>query len=162
MALRLEEWLTANQAAAELAVSRPRIHQLVAAGELEARRVAGRLFVRRLSLQGYQEGRRGRGRPRRQPPTLGAIRAQRDRILAVARRHGALDIRVFGSVARNAARPDSDIDFLVSMEPARTVVDVAELIVDLEEMLGYPVDVVEIKRPSHTASRIKAEAVGLD
>ena len=47
---------------------------------------------------------------------------------------------MFGSVARGQARPDSDVDFLVEMEAGRTVLDLSELILDLEEALDREVD----------------------
>lgn len=89
------------------------------------------------------------------------VRRLRDRILATGARHGATDLRVFGSVARGTARSDSDVDFLVTMDRDRTVIDLAELIVDLEELFGRPVDVVEVRRRSPTAARIQAEAIPL-
>lgn len=70
------------------------------------------------------------------------IGGQREQILAVARRYGARNVRVFGSVARGEARADSDIDLLVDMEPGRSLLDLAGLVVDLRDMLGRKVDVV--------------------
>jgi hypothetical protein len=66
----------------------------------------------------------------------------RDPITRAARRRGAGDVRVFGSVARGEERPDSDVDFLVTLEPGRTLLDLARLELELEELLGRPVDVV--------------------
>ncbi len=91
--------------------------------------------------------------------TLAALRARREEILRIARARGARKVRVFGSVARGQARGDSDVDFLVEMESGRTVLDLSELILDLEEALGCPVDVVENGRPSPIAERIQREAV---
>ena len=93
--------------------------------------------------------------------TLDDLRARRDEILRIAARHGAHNVRVFGSVARGQARPDSDIDFLVEFEPERTVLDLSSLILDLQEALGRKVDVVEIWRPSRGAKRIQQESVPL-
>ena len=45
-------------------------------------------------------------------------------IREIAAKHGARNVRVFGSVARGDARPDTDVDFLVDMEPGRTLLDV--------------------------------------
>ncbi len=70
------------------------------------------------------------------------LRAKRDAILAVAAMHGARNIRVFGSVARDEARAESDVDFLVEFEPKRSLLDHAGLIVALEDLLQTPVDVV--------------------
>jgi hypothetical protein len=94
-------------------------------------------------------------------PTLAELRTRRDEILQVASRRGAHNVRVFGSVARGESRPDSDVDFLVEMEPGRTVLDLSELILDLEEVLGRKVDVVEVRRPSRLAERVQREAVPL-
>jgi uncharacterized protein len=81
--------------------------------------------------------------------------------LRIAAVRGARNVRVFGSVARNEARADSDIDFLVEMEPGRTALDISELILDLKEVLGYEVDIVELRRSSQLAERIRREAVPL-
>ena len=66
----------------------------------------------------------------------------RDEILRLAARHGATNVRVFGSVARGEAQPDSDVDFLVHMESGRSIFDLAALVTELEALLGRPVDVV--------------------
>jgi predicted nucleotidyltransferase len=91
--------------------------------------------------------------------TLAALRARREEITRIAAARGARNLRVFGSVARGEARADSDVDFLVEMEPGRSVLDLSELILDLEDTLGYRVDVVEIGRPSALAEHIEREAV---
>ena len=94
-------------------------------------------------------------------PTLRALRARRREILNVAANRGARNVRVFGSVARDEATADSDIDFLVEMEPGRTALDLSELILDLQDALGRRVDVVSIRRPSPHAEQILREAVAL-
>jgi predicted nucleotidyltransferase/DNA-binding XRE family transcriptional regulator len=93
--------------------------------------------------------------------SLSSLRARRNELLALAARHGARNVRVFGSVARGDARPDSDVDFMVELEPGRTVVDLSDLILDLEAMLGRKVDVVEVRCPSPAAEGIRDEAVPL-
>ena len=70
------------------------------------------------------------------------LRKNRAAILRIAARHGARKVRVFGSVARGEATADSDIDFLVEMEPGRSLFDLGGLHADLEELLGCKVDVV--------------------
>jgi predicted nucleotidyltransferase len=66
----------------------------------------------------------------------------RPQILAAATANGAQQLRVFGSVARGEETEDSDIDFLVSLEPGRTLLDLARLEITLEELLGRRVDLV--------------------
>lgn len=74
-------------------------------------------------------------------PIEAKIREQRDAIVAAASRHGALDIRLIGSVARGDARPDSDIDFLVRWRPDTSLLDQASLQIELEGLLGKKVDI---------------------
>ncbi|AKG24942.1 nucleotidyltransferase family protein [Calothrix sp. 336/3] len=71
------------------------------------------------------------------------LKAYREEILRIAAKYGAYNIRVFGSVARGEARPDSDVDFLVELEPQRTLLDQIALMQSLEELLGRKVDVTE-------------------
>jgi hypothetical protein len=66
-----------------------------------------------------------------------------EEIRRIARRHGAMRIRVFGSHATGTASPSSDVDFLVELESRRDLLDLVALKQDLEELLGCPVDVVE-------------------
>lgn len=63
-------------------------------------------------------------------------------ILRVARSHGAVSVRVFGSRARGDATPGSDLDLLVGLAPGRSLLDVVAIRQDLEDLLGYSVDVV--------------------
>lgn len=92
-------------------------------------------------------------------PTLADLRARRVEIERVARNWGAYNLRVFGSVARGEARADSDVDFLVDFEPGRTVLDLSELMLDLQELLERKVDVVEIREPSPLAEKIRERAI---
>ena len=69
------------------------------------------------------------------------LQTKRKKILQIAARHGARKVRVFGSVARGESRRGSDIDFLVEMEEGRSLLDHAALILDLERLLKWPVDV---------------------
>jgi predicted nucleotidyltransferase len=73
------------------------------------------------------------------------LREKRDDIKQIAARHGAYNIRVFGSVARGEARPDSDIDFLIDAGPVTSSWFPAGLILDLEDLLSRRVEVVTEK-----------------
>lgn len=87
---------------------------------------------------------------------------KRDEILRLAARHGARNVRVFGSVARGEATVDSDIDLLVELEPGRTLFDLGRLIMDLGDMLGRKVDVVEADSLHwYIRDRVLREAVPL-
>jgi hypothetical protein len=77
-------------------------------------------------------------------PTLAWLRQQRDTIIEIARHHRASDIRVFGSVARGDADPDSDIDLIVDFEPKASLYDMAGLMLDWEAFPGHKVDIVEL------------------
>ena len=68
--------------------------------------------------------------------------AKREEIKRIAEKHGATNVRVFGSVARGDAGPDSDVDLLVEAGPVTTSWFPGGLIVDLEDLLGRSVDVV--------------------
>jgi len=74
--------------------------------------------------------------------SLESLRARRDDILRIAIRHGAQNVRVFGSVARGEATEDSDVDFLVSTSESPSPWFPAGLVVDLEDLLGCRVQVV--------------------
>ena len=73
------------------------------------------------------------------------LREKSDDIKHIAAQHGAYNIRVFGSVARGEAGPDSDIDFLIETRPATSSWFPAGLILDLEDLLGRRVEVVTEK-----------------
>jgi predicted nucleotidyltransferase len=74
--------------------------------------------------------------------SLDDVRNQRETILAIAERHGAANVRVFGSVVRGDAREQSDIDFLVEMRPRHSPWFPSGLRLDLQELLGRDVEVV--------------------
>src|SRR5260370_14767077 len=64
-----------------------------------------------------------------------------EEMLRLAKEHGALDVRVFGSVARGEANESSDVDLLVAWEPGRSLLDHAGLVQDLQELLGMKVHI---------------------
>ncbi len=90
------------------------------------------------------------------------LKNKREEILRIASKHGARNIRIFGSVARGEAGSESDLDFLVELEPGRSLFDHASLLLDLEKLLGCEVDVVTERglRP-RIRERVLGEAVPL-
>lgn len=98
-------------------------------------------------------------------PSLAELKRQRDQIIAVAARHGALSVRVFGSVARSQQQPDSDLDLLVELDGRRRLLEQAALRRELEQLLGCPVHLLTSSAlqsaQEHTRERIKAEALAL-
>ena len=95
--------------------------------------------------------------------TLQELRAtRRDSVLRLAAEHGAHNVRVFGSVARGEGDSQSDVDFLVDLDPGRTISDLGGLVMDLQDALGTSVDVVtERGLRVRVRERILAEAVVL-
>jgi predicted nucleotidyltransferase len=73
------------------------------------------------------------------------IQEKREEICAIAAKHGAYNVRIFGSVVRGQAGPDSDIDFLIDAGPMTSSWFPAGLILDLQEMLGRRVEFVTEK-----------------
>lgn len=73
---------------------------------------------------------------------LEALKNSRDAILAIASRHGASNVRVFGSVARGEDTADSDLDLLVDMEDGRSLYDLIGFQQEVEKLLGRRVDVL--------------------
>jgi len=78
-------------------------------------------------------------------PSLTLLTHQRNQILQIALRYGAYNVRIFGYVARREADSMSDIDLLVDLEPGRSLLDLGGLLMDLQTLLGYRVDVATSK-----------------
>lgn len=77
---------------------------------------------------------------------LETLQQRREQVLEIAARHGAYNVRVFGSVVRGEETLDSDIDFLIDYDPERvTPWFPVGLIHDLQDFLGRKVDVVSAK-----------------
>ena len=91
---------------------------------------------------------------------LDLLKSKRDEILRLAARHGARNLRIFGSTARGEADEESDMDFLIEMAPQHTPFFPAGLVVDLTTLLGCDVDVVtEQALHWHIRDRVLREAV---
>jgi len=124
--------------------------------------------VRQPSISAFESG---RAEPR--PETLGRLlhatrrrpsailRARRAEVLAAAAARRAHDVRVFGSIARGEDTIDSDVDLVVAFDDDVSLLDAAGLRLDLEELLGVPVDVLSDQGTGAVRDRAVAEAVPL-
>lgn len=94
--------------------------------------------------------------------TLETLKQNRQRILEIAQQYGARNVRIFGSIARGDAGPQSDVDFLISLEPGRSALDLGGLLMDLQDLLGCKVDIVtERGLNKHLKDQVLKEAVNL-
>ena len=90
------------------------------------------------------------------------IKHKRKDILRLAKRYGVTEMSVFGSTARGEDTPESDIDFLVELEPGRSLFNVGGLLLDLESLLGCKVDVVTEKSLHwYIREKVLSEAIPL-
>jgi hypothetical protein len=88
------------------------------------------------------------------------LQEKRKHLLSIAAKYGARNVRVFGSLARGEADEQSDVDFLVEMEPGRSLLELGGLQVELEALLGWPVDVVTEKGlKARIRNQVLAQAV---
>lgn len=101
-------------------------------------------------------------RPVDPPDTVlgGVVRRHRSAVRSVAARHGASNVRLFGSVARGEEEPDSDIDLVVDVPETISLLELIALRRELTELLDAPVDVVPVRslRPD-VAAAIEREAI---
>ena len=90
------------------------------------------------------------------------VSSKREQILELARRHGVTRIRVFGSMARGDAGPDSDVDLLIDVGSETSPWFPGGLVADLEELLGRRVQVItERGLDEYLRDRVLQEAVPL-
>jgi hypothetical protein len=90
------------------------------------------------------------------------LHEKREEILRIAARRGARNVRVFGSMVCGEANQASDIDFLVEMEPGKSLLDLGGLQVELESLLGRRVDVVTVRGlKARIRDRVLREAVAV-
>jgi predicted nucleotidyltransferase len=93
---------------------------------------------------------------------LELVQHKRDDIRRIAAKHGAYNIRVFGSVVRGEARPDSDIDLLIEKGATTSSWFPAGLVLELEELLGRRVEIVSERALSpYLRDRVLHEAIAL-
>lgn len=67
---------------------------------------------------------------------------KRQAVVDLAAKHGAFNVRVVGSVARGEARPDSDIDLLMTIPGPRSIFDLVGLWLDMQELLDRAVSII--------------------
>jgi predicted nucleotidyltransferase len=113
-----------------------RIRQKVERGDFPD---AGEVVREAMRLLDAQEYHLHSDRPKEMDPLARDIRAE---MLRIAKANGAIRVRIFGSFARGTARPDSDLDLLIDLEPGRSLLDLVAIKQDLEDLLGREVHVV--------------------
>lgn len=90
------------------------------------------------------------------------IETHRNALIALARRRGVTGVRVFGSMRRDDAREDSDVDLLVTLAPGTSALAMGGLLMDAQELLGRRVDVVtEASLHPALRDRVLADALPL-
>lgn len=89
------------------------------------------------------------------------VESRREQVMAIAARHHASRVRLFGSAARGEDRPDSDIDLLVDFDQQSSLFDLMHMSRDLEELLGRAVDIVSVGGLKSRDRAILAESVDL-
>ena len=88
------------------------------------------------------------------------VKEKREDILRIAAEYGARDVRIFGSVARGESDPESDVDFLVELEAGRSLLELGDLQMELESLLGCRVAVVTVRGlKARIRERVLREAV---
>lgn len=138
------------------------------AADLTQRELARRSGVPQPNIAAYETGRRSPTPATLvkldavlRVPTLQRLRAVRAQILRSAEERKLSHVRVFGSVARGAARTDSDVDLLVHPAADASVFDLAGFMSEVEELLGVDVDVVSDRGSGPTMDQIRSEALVL-
>jgi predicted nucleotidyltransferase len=90
------------------------------------------------------------------------LQDKREAILKITTQHGARNVQVFGSMVRGEAKPDSDLDLLVTLDQGRTLLDLIAIKQDLEDLLQREVDVVtEAAISPYMKEQVLKEAVNL-
>ncbi len=93
---------------------------------------------------------------------LDEVRAKRDEIYSLARKHKAEKLWVFGSCARKEETPESDVDFLVKFGEGASLLTHVHLMNDLHDFLGRKVDVVSTRGiHPYIRNAVLSEAVAL-
>jgi excisionase family DNA binding protein len=161
-------WLSVYDISSYVGVRRETIYRWIEKKSFPAHRV-GRLWkFKKEEVDGWivSESARGgmakSGKEARRKSPDHTVRVKKIEILGIAEKHGAKNVRIFGSLAREEAAIGSDVDFLVEMGEGRTLLDLVALSQDLEDLLGCRVHVISEGGVSpHLKQRIYEEAVPL-
>lgn len=148
---------------AELAARAGVAQSVVSAYENGRRQPALSTLATMVAATGYHLDIRLAGPLNRLTGPLGRrVRRHRRELLRAAAQHDLTNVRIFGSVARGADRPDSDVDLLVDIPPGMSLVGLNQARSELEAILGAPVDLVPARslKPD-VAAHALAEAVPL-
>jgi uncharacterized protein len=89
------------------------------------------------------------------------VESRREQVMAIAARHHASRVRLFGSAARGEDRPDSDIDLLVDFDQDSSLFDLMRMARELEALFGRAVDVVSAGGLKSRDRAILAQSVDL-
>lgn len=160
----MRQYYTTAELARLYGLSRSTVARLVDQGRIPARRVGAhrRIFREDLEAANLLPGAGGLEFRHRTVPRKSHILALASRIREMALRRGARNVRLFGSVARDDADALSDVDLLVDLEPDRSLVDLAQLELDLEALLGRRVDLgTTVSLRDKVRSRALAEVIPL-
>ncbi len=164
MMIAMRQYYTTAELARLYGLSRSTVARLVDQGRIPARRVGAhrRIFRADLEAADLLPGAGGLEFRHRTVPRKRHILALAPRIREIASRRGARNVRLFGSVARDDADVLSDVDLLVDLEPDRSLVDLAQLELELEALFGRRVDLgTTASLRDHVRSRALAEAIPL-
>lgn len=118
-------------------------------------------FVVILSMSGSRHPRGGKLADQASGSLRVLVESRREQVMAIAARHHARRVRLFGSAARGEDRPDSDIDLLVDFDQDSSLFDLMRMTRELEALLGRAVDVVSTGGLKGRDRSILAESVDL-
>jgi uncharacterized protein len=164
MLFPMREYYTTAELARLYGLSRSTVARLVDQGRIPARRVGAhrRIFSADLEAADLLPSSGSPAYRHRTAPRKRSILELAPQIREMARRRGARNVRLFGSVARDDADVLSDVDLLVDLEADRSLVDLAQLELDLEALLGRRVDVgTSASLRDHVRRHALAEAIPL-
>ena len=88
-------------------------------------------------------------------------RLDRRSIAEFCRKHGIIELSLFGSVLRDDFRADSDVDVLVSFAPGvnHSLFELGAMTDELSRLLGRAVDIVERREVEKSENYIRREHV---